>query len=181
MLANDIRPVLYYFNPNIFPYEEYEKRKNELTRYCSKLGLEVIDGDWDHKAWRKSVSGLELEPERGARCQVCFDVRLASAAKKCHELGLKRFTTTLASSSWKTLQQVDQAGYAAAKLYPDIEYWAKNWRKGGLQERRAQLLRINGFYNQQWCGCEFSMGHMLAKQEKERQSAQRCLACETST
>ena len=69
MLNNDIQPTVYYYNPNIFPREEYEKRKAELTRYCGERGITVIDGDWEHDVWRKAVRGLELEPERGRRCQ----------------------------------------------------------------------------------------------------------------
>ena len=65
MLAQDIRPTLYYFNPNIFPQEEYEIRKSECSRYAQKLGLEIIDGDYDHTAWLSDVAGLEDEPERG--------------------------------------------------------------------------------------------------------------------
>ena len=75
MLKNDITPVVYYYNPNIFPRDEYEKRKGEITRYCEKLGIRVIDGDWEHDLWRERVRGLELEPERGARCQCCFDLK----------------------------------------------------------------------------------------------------------
>lgn len=131
MLKNDITPVVYYYNPNIFPRDEYEKRKGEITRYCEKLGIRVIDGDWEHDLWRERVRGLELEPERGARCQCCFDLRLEKAAQKCSELGIKRFTTTLASSRWKTLSQVDAAGHAAEKKYPGVTYWEKNWRERG--------------------------------------------------
>ena len=91
MLAHDIRPVVFYFNPNIFPQAEYEKRKAELTRHCEKLGVEVIDGDWDHETWLENVKGLENEPERGRRCEVCFTVRLRAAAKIAHERGIARF------------------------------------------------------------------------------------------
>ena len=75
MLAQDIRPTLYYFNPNIFPQEEYEIRKSECSRYAQKLGLEIIDGDYDHTAWLSDVAGLEDEPERGKRCLQCFKIR----------------------------------------------------------------------------------------------------------
>ena len=171
MLEHDIRPTIYYYNPNIFPREEYEKRKGEITRYAEGIGLTVIDGDWEHDAWRERVKGLEHEPERGRRCQCCFDMRLEAAARKCAELGLSRFTTSLASSRWKSLEQVDAAGRRAEKLVPAATYWAKNWRKDGLQERRGELIRLNNFYNQQWCGCEFSHEAMVrwraAKAQKE--------------
>lgn len=156
MLNHDIRPVVFYFNPNIFPREEYEKRKEELNRHCAQLGVEVIDGDWDHSAWLGGVKGLEDEPERGKRCSVCFLMRLQAAARLAHERGIRRFTTTLASSRWKSIEQVTAAGQMAAAQYDDVEYWDKNWRKDGLQDRRNALLKLHGFYNQTWCGCEFS-------------------------
>lgn len=167
MLNNDVKPTLYYCNPNIFPKEEYIIRKNECTRYAQSLGLRIIDGDYDHKAWRCAIKGQEDEPERGGRCLECFRMRLLSAAKKTSELGLDTFTTTLASSRWKRLDQINEAGeWAAAQA--NVKFDARNWRKGGLQERRNQLLKENGFYNQVYCGCEFSLAArepMMSKDE----------------
>lgn len=163
MLAHDMRPTVFYFNPNIYPLDEYVKRKNELSHHCERLGLEVIDGDWDHAAWVAATSGLEHEPERGARCQVCFNLRLEAAAAKCAELGLTRFTTTLASSRWKSLEQVNAAGNLAASRHPGVTFWEKNWRKDGLQDRRGVLLKEFGFYNQHWCGCEYSWRDTLVR------------------
>lgn len=157
MLQNDWQPTLFYFNPNIFPEEEYLIRKNECTKYAQKLGIEIIDGDYDHASWLDDMRGLEAEPERGKRCLQCFKMRLNATAKLAHELGFEMFTTTLASSRWKNLEQINQAGFEAAAQYPDIEFCDRNWRKGGLQERRNALLKENGFYNQIYCGCEFSM------------------------
>lgn len=157
MLARDIRPTLFYCNPNIFPLEEYLIRKNEITRYAEKLGLEIIDDDYDHEAWLCEVKGLEQEPERGGRCLKCFKLRLLRAAQKAVELGLPEFTTTLASSRWKSLDQINAAGqWAAEQVNGQIKFNEKNWRKGGLQQRRNELLKENGFYNQLYCGCEFS-------------------------
>ena len=135
MLAQDIRPTLYYFNPNIFPQEEYEIRKSECSRYAQKLGLEIIDGDYDHTAWLSDVAGLEDEPERGKRCLQCFKIRLLATAKLADERGFRLFTTTLASSRWKSLQQITEAGKWAAARFEGLEFWEKNWRKGGLSVR----------------------------------------------
>lgn len=162
MLANGYEPVVYFYNPNIDPREEYEKRKAELVRFCNKKAIRCIDGDYDHTLWLSCVRGLENEPERGARCEVCFRMRLTQAARVCKELGLTTFTTSLASSRWKSLSQVDAAGEAAAQSW-GVTYWAKNWRKGGLQERRSAIIREENFYNQPWCGCEFSLRDSLAR------------------
>ena len=157
MLQHGVRPTIYYFNPNIFPREEYDIRKNESKRHAESLGLQWIDGDYDHEQWRCAVSGLEGEPERGARCLQCFTLRLTAAAHQAHRLQLRYFTTTLASSRWKSLEQITAAGLQAQQAVPGTLFWAQNWRKGGLTDRRAQLLRAYAFYNQQYCGCEFSM------------------------
>ena len=162
LLAHDIEPVIYYFNPNIYPLEEYEIRKNESKRHAESLGITWIDDDYRHDAWREAVCGLEHEPERGRRCEACFYHRLLATAKKAQELGIEYFATTLASSRWKNLEQINAAGQAAALMAngeepkANVQFWAQNWRKDGLQERRNALLKEYGFYNQLYCGCEFS-------------------------
>ena len=156
LMQHEVRPTIFYYNPNIFPREEYEIRKNESKRHAESLGLEWIDGDYDHELWQQCVCGLEHEPERGRRCEQCFMMRMKAAAEMAKSLGIKYFSTTLASSRWKSLEQINRAGYAAEKLADGVVFWDQNWRKGGLQERRNQLLKAYGFYNQQYCGCEFS-------------------------
>ena len=156
MLAHDVRPTIFYYNPNIFPLEEYEIRKNESKRHAESLGIRWIDGDYDHDHWLEGVCGLEGEPERGRRCEQCFTLRLKAAAQEAKRLGIQYFATTLASSRWKSLEQIERAGRQAEQAVEGTTFWAQNWRKGGLQERRNQLLREYDFYNQQYCGCEFS-------------------------
>ena len=157
MLAHGLRPTIFYYNPNIFPREEYEIRKQESKRHAESLGLQWIDGDYDHEQWQHDICGLEQEPERGRRCEQCFTLRLIASARKAQELNMTWFTTTLASSRWKSIEQITRAGQAAEAAVPGTHFWAQNWRKGGLYERRNQLLREYNFYNQQYCGCEFSM------------------------
>ena len=156
LIANGVRPTIFYYNPNIWPREEYEIRKQESKRHAEGLGISWIDGDYDHEGWLGDVCGLENQPERGLRCELCFTLRLTAAARKAQELGFRYFATTLASSRWKSLEQIERAGHKAEEAVPDTTFWAQNWRKGGLQERRNQLLKEYGFYNQQYCGCEFS-------------------------
>ena len=158
MMKNGITPVIYYCNPNIYPQEEYEIRKNECTRYAQSLGLEIVDSDYDHDNWLAEMKGLECEPERGGRCLKCFKLRLLRTAQYAAQRGIKVITTTLASSRWKSLDQINEAGHWAVKdISPDVIWWDQNWRKGGLQERRLQIIKEYDFYNQLYCGCEFSM------------------------
>ena len=168
LLAHDIQPVIFYYNPNISPLEEYEIRKNESKRHAECLGIRWIDGDYDHEAWLGSVCGLEGEPERGRRCLQCFTIRLTEAARVARRLAIPYFATTLASSRWKSLDQINRAGLLAEETVNaegplsdfKVSFWPQNWRKGGLQERRNQLLKEFDFYNQQYCGCEFSRRKM---------------------
>lgn len=156
MLQHEVRPTIFYYNPNIFPLEEYEIRKTESKRHAESLGVEWVDGDYNHEQWLQGICGLEQEPERGRRCEQCFTLRLTVAAQEARRRGLKYFTTTLASSRWKSLEQIERAGHQAEQAVEGTQFWAQNWRKGGLYERRNQLLKEYQFYNQQYCGCEFS-------------------------
>ena len=167
LMQNGITPVIYYCNPNIYPQEEYEIRKNECTRYAQSLGLEIVDADYDHENWLDAVKGLENEPERGGRCLKCFKLRLLRTAQYASERGIKVITTTLASSRWKSLDQINEAGLwacrqltarrSSAAPHDEVIWWDQNWRKGGLQERRLQIIKEYDFYNQLYCGCEFSI------------------------
>lgn len=161
MLANGYRPTVFYCNPNIHPEEEYLRRKAECTRFVRSLGLSIVDADYDHDDWLSAVKGLENAPERGPRCLQCFRYRLLKSARYALENDFPLLTTTLASSRWKSLDQINEAGAwavetARKEVGKELVWWDKNWRKGGLQERRNALLKEYGFYNQLWCGCEFS-------------------------
>ncbi len=149
-------------------------RKEEIKQFLARQQLDFVDADehYDHLTWRTAVKGYEHEPERGHRCQLCFNLRLRRTAEYASAHGFDLFTTTLASSRWKDLTQITSAGRAAAAAFPGTLYWEQSWRKGGLNERRAELLRHHAFYNQQYCGCEFSLEQMLRwRAERAKQAA----------
>ena len=156
LLKEGYEPVVFWSNSNITPREEYDHRENELLRYARSLNVPVVEDDYDHSAWLGCVKGLENEPERGSRCLECFKARLLRAAQYAAGHGFPILATTLASSRWKSLEQVDEAGGWACAQVEGVKWWPRNWRKGGLQERRAQIIKEQGFYNQSFCGCEFS-------------------------
>lgn len=156
LMERGITPVIFYSNSNIFPFEEYGHRLNECLRYARKWGIEIVDDNYDHAAWSVCAQGLENEPERGGRCLQCFKFRLLRAARYASENGFSVLATTLASSRWKNLDQVNEAGQWACSQVSGVTWWAQNWRKGGMQERRNEIIREENFYNQLYCGCEFS-------------------------
>ena len=124
----------------IHPRAEYETRRDELIELADLLGFAYIVPEYDPKEWFAKVKGLEHEPERGARCSVCFLDRLMATALYAKEHGFSHFTTTLATSRWKNKKQVDAAGFAAQEA-TGVPYWSEDWRKEGLVTRRYQLVK----------------------------------------
>ena len=156
LVQHRCRPTVFYSNSNITPREEYDIRLNECIRYAKAFDLEIVADEYDHAAWGACAIGLENEPERGSRCLQCFKFRLLRAAQYAAAHGFDILTTTLASSRWKSLEQVNEAGFWACAQVPGVTWWPQNWRKGGLQERRNEIIREQNFYNQLFCGCEYS-------------------------
>lgn len=158
LLQHGVQPTVFYSNSNIYPLAEYEHRRNEIRNYLSSLSVPFVEDNYSHEEWLDHVKGLENQPERGTRCLSCFTFRLSRAARYAKENGFSVIATTLASSRWKSITQIAEAGrMAEASVNNVVVFWDQNWRKGGLQDRRNALLRENGFYNQQYCGCEFSI------------------------
>ena len=154
-LQGRVFTVLFY-NPNIDQEAEYQKRLLENKRVCDAFGVPFVELPYEPEVWRETIRGLECEPERGKRCSACFYLRLVRTAKYAKENGFTAFSSVLGISRHKDMAQVNtEARKAAEKV--GISYDETNWRKGGLQERRLEIIRQYGFYNQLYCGCEFSM------------------------
>ena len=148
--------VLFY-NPNIHPKKEYELRKDENKRFSDKLRVRFVDLDYDRKIWFKRTKGYENEPERGYRCTLCFDLRFERTALYAAENNFKVFTSTLGTSRWKNVDQINGCGLRAAQMYEGLSYWTYNWRKGGGANRMIQISKENKFYQQEYCGCAYSL------------------------
>lgn len=142
--------IVMFFNPNIFPESEYQKRLSEQIKYCEKLGVKYVVGDYNHDDWRESVKGLETEPERGARCSKCFAYRFCYAQKYAKEYGFKAIASVFGVSKHKDQSQVDNAGEQSCD---DIKYLPIKWN----ENLRQQINRESDFYRQNYCGCEFSI------------------------
>lgn len=152
-----IQFTVFFYNPNIHPLKEYEIRKEENKSFARSKGILFIDADYDRENWFTRVKGLEEEPERGKRCMVCFDMRFERTALYAHEHGFKVFTSSLGISRWKDMDQVNASGMRAAGRYPGVVYWTYNWRKGGGSQRMYEISKQEGFYQQEYCGCAYSL------------------------
>ena len=145
-----------FFNPNIHPIDEYVKRRDEQVQLCNKMGIKVVELEYEPKKWFEAVKGFENDPERGKRWSICFYYRLKRVMEYAIEYGFDGVGSVLGVSRWKDLNQVNEAGYRAEKD-TDFCYIEIEGRKGGLQERRNFLIKELKLYNQDYCGCVFSV------------------------
>lgn len=157
MIESGIDLTIFFYNPNIHPREEYLIRKNENIRFAQKHNIPFIDADYDRENWFARIKGLELEPERGKRCTTCFDMRFERTALYAHEHDFKVITSSLGISRWKNMDQINECGMRAASRYPEVVYWAYNWRKFGGSQRMYELSKQEEFYQQEYCGCVYSL------------------------
>ncbi len=149
----------FYYNPNIEPKKEYDKRVKELEKLLNKMELknpvDFVVGDYDNEAYKEAVKFFEGEPEGGKRCSLCFHMRLSEAAKKARELGIKYCTTTLTISPLKNVELINRIGKNVSQKYGVTWIPSEFRRKGGFQ-RSIELSRKYDLYRQNYCGCIFS-------------------------
>ncbi len=157
LLHSKIDFTIYFYNPNIHPRREYELRKEENNRFAQKHGIPVIDADYDMDNWFERVKGIENEPEKGIRCTSCFDMRFERTALYAHENQYDIISSSLGISRWKDFQQVTTSGVRAAGRYPELVYWEYNWRKFGGADRMIEISKREEFYQQEYCGCAYSL------------------------
>ena len=170
LLASGIDYTIYFYNPNIHPLKEYEIRKNENIRFAEQHGVPFIDADYDVDNWFERAKGMEYEPERGIRCTMCFDMRFERTALYAHEHGFPVISSSLGISRWKNMAQINDCGHRAAAKYPNIVYWDFNWRKGGGSARMIEISKREHFYQQEYCGCAYSLRDTNAwRREKGRE------------
>ena len=157
LTRSDIEYTILFYNPNIHPLKEYEIRKDENKRYADKLGVSFVDLDYKKKDWFDKINGYEHEPERGYRCTLCFDMRFERSALFAAENGFKVFASSLGTSRWKNLEQINGCGERAASHHDDLTYWTFNWRKKGGANRMIDVSKQEKFYQQEYCGCAYSL------------------------
>ncbi|MDR0747473.1 MAG: epoxyqueuosine reductase QueH [Helicobacteraceae bacterium] len=150
------RLIGFFYNPNIFPIAEYKTRLIDAKRCCERLGIWFVEGEYDDQNWLKRIEGLENEPERGIRCDLCFDLRMEKTAECAVQNGETLFTTTLLMSPKKKLGKLQDAMQRAARRY-SIGYVFEDFRKNGGTQAQFALARQMGAYFQDYCGCAFAL------------------------
>lgn len=155
----------FFYDPNIHPYSEYYLRFLEVKRSCNILNIELIEGEYDFNNWLNAIRGLENEPEKGKRCNICFDNRFEVSAKKSVELKQKSFTSTLLTSPKKSLNQLKSSGEELGKKY-NIKFIAPDYRKSSGTQEQNILAKEAKLYRQNYCGCLFALNKQREEQKK---------------
>ncbi len=157
LLSTHYDVTLYFYNPNIHPSEEYLLRVEETRRLADDLSLECIIGDDHTDLWFSLVKGLETEPEKGKRCEVCFHMRLKSAFDKARQLSIPLITTTLTVSPHKHAPTINFIGEQLEREYDGIRFLSENFKKHDGFRKTNEMGKKYNFYRQNYCGCVYSM------------------------
>lgn len=170
-MSNHFDLTVFYYNPNISPREEYDLRAKEQRRLIremdTKYPVKLVVGDYEAKQFFKEVKGLEQEPECGARCHICYEMRLRKTGELAKESGSDFFATTLTISPMKKSQVLNDIGYKLSEEL-GVPYLGTDFKKKGGNKRSTELSKEHNLYRQNFCGCIFSKIAMEAW-EKERQ------------
>ncbi len=154
-LKDDYNITIYYYNPNIDTDQEYQHRLGEQKRYCQIVGVPVIEDGYHSSDFLDKVKGFENEKEGGARCPICFKLRLQKTAQKAKELGYNYFGTTLTVSPHKNAQIINAIGKSVG-FENDIEFLEGNYKKQDGYKKSIEFSKKYNLYRQNYCGCKFS-------------------------
>lgn len=159
-LSQYFRITLYFYNPNIYPENEYYLRSEEARRLISEMDfknpVDFIEGKFDPREFYDAVKGYEKEKEGGERCFRCYRLRLESTAKLAKEMGFDNFTTTLSISPLKRADKINEIGEEIAEIY-QLRHLPSDFKKKNGYKRSTELSKEYGLYRQNYCGCIFSM------------------------
>ena len=151
--------TVFYYNPNIAPAEEYERRLAEQIRLASELPhigeIEVVGGTYEPEAFYAACKGHEDDPEGGERCEHCFRLRLGETARRAAERGADYFTTTLSISPLKDAQLLNRIGMELSGEV-GVSWLPADFKKKNGYRRSCELSAEYGLYRQDYCGCVFS-------------------------
>lgn len=156
LLKENYNVILFFYNPNIWPKEEYAKRLAEAEKIAREFNLELINGEYDHEKWLATVKGHESDPEKGERCLICYKFRLVEAMKIAQSHNCEYLATTLTTSPHKNAQAINEIGEKSAGQY-GLKFLGQDFKKQDGFKKSAALSRELGLYRQNYCGCEFSV------------------------
>lgn len=152
--------TVFYYNPNIYPDEEYRLRVLEQQRFIeqfsAKYPIDFIEGDFDKERFYKMTKGLEKVPEGGERCFLCYELRLEETAKMAKSKGFDYFTTTLSISPMKNAGKLNEIGERLGQKY-GLSYLMSDFKKNNGYQRSVTLSKTYGMYRQDYCGCIYSL------------------------
>lgn len=148
--------TLFYYNPNIHPIAEYQKRAEEQKRLCDILDIPYLEGEYDTERFFKAALGLENEREGGGRCEKCFELRLDVTAKTAKQLGFELIATTLTVSPHKNAPLINAVGEACAKAQ-GVLWLPSDFKKRNGYKISIELSKEYDLYRQNYCGCTFSV------------------------
>jgi len=158
------RVSLFFYNPNIFPTDEWGKRFEEVRSLGEKSGLDVISRGGDESSWRMMVEPLSERGEKSARCWICFAIRLDAVAGEASARGMQAFTTTLTTAPMKDSNVIFRIGRMLGKKY-GVAFLGENFKKKNGFGRSVELCKYHGLYRQDYCGCEWSMKEAAARRK----------------
>ena len=154
-LSKEYEVTLFFYNPNVEPVDEYEKRLVEAEKYAKAKGIPIIVGDYDNIEWHNKVQGHENDKEGGERCDICFKYRIEKTAQLAKEKGFDIFTTTLTISPQKDAKKINKLGKEISKKYK-IDFLEEDFKKGGGYMHSVELSKKKDLYRQSYCGCLYS-------------------------
>lgn len=154
-LKADFAITVYYYNPNIEPYEEYLKRKECQTKLLERLNIPFLDADYENELYQDKTVGLENEVEGGKRCSACFELRLTKTALKANQNNFDYFGTTLTVSPHKNSQVINELGNHIAQKQ-EIPFLLADFKKNNGYQESIKLSQEYGLYRQNYCGCHYS-------------------------
>ena len=164
--------TLLYYNPNIVPLEEYQKREAELRRLVSQMKfthpVELLPCQYDGQAFVQAARGLEGEPEGGKRCEACFRLRLRYAAQEAARLRFDYYTTTLSISPMKNAPLLNQLGEEIGREF-GVAHLPSDFKKKDGYKRSVQLSKEYDLYRQDYCGCAFSKAQRQREKEEREE------------
>jgi predicted adenine nucleotide alpha hydrolase (AANH) superfamily ATPase len=155
VLSKDYEVTGYFYNPNIYPEEEYFQRLNEMKRIAEDFHITLLDAPYDPMNWFALTKGLEHEPERGTRCERCFYMRLEETAEKAKKEGFDIFATTLSISPYKNASVLNRIGQSLSERY-DIAFLPADFKKNDGFKKSVELCKKYNLYRQDYCGCIYS-------------------------